>query len=139
MRVISILLVMWALLGSCAVLAADEAKPVAPNTDVEPKAVPKAKKDATIKPRAPDPAHMRTKCWTNVRDCAGRTTYGPFPQAMGCAIWWNDDAGGVRNFTLQPNETHTPENVRYNDTGACVEIRYAPPNYNNGRFYLWVP
>lgn len=121
----------FSMLLSHAVIAADEATPVAPNTGIEPKAAPKSKLNAkAIKP-------MRTGCWTNVRDCAGSTTYGPFQEDMGCAVWWNDGAGGVRNFTLRAGQTET-ENVRFNDTGACVAIRSAPPNYNNGRFYLWV-
>ena len=132
MRKVTAVFFACAMLGSRTVLAADEVKPVAPNAGVEPQSAPQSELDAsTIKA-------MRTSCYTSVRDCAGTTIFGPFQQDMGCAVWWNDGAGGVRNFTLKAGQRE-PVNVRFNDTGACVAVRYAPPNYDKGRYYLWIP
>lgn len=80
---------------------------------------------------------LTKNCYTNVQGCAGDTTYGAFTYDVGCTVWYNDGANGHSNFTLKAGQK-TEVSVRYNDTGACVAIQYAPPNYNNGRFYLYV-
>ncbi|WLR94260.1 hypothetical protein [Shinella zoogloeoides] len=80
---------------------------------------------------------LTTNCYTNVRGCEGFTKYGPFSYAVGCTVWYNDGANGHSNFTLGANQS-TEVRVRYNDTGACVGAQYAPPRYENGRYYLYV-
>lgn len=80
---------------------------------------------------------FRTNCYTDVRDCAGVTKIGPTNIDIGCTIWWNDGAAGLTNFTLRAGSSAS-YNVRFNDTGACIALQYAPPKYENGRWYLWV-
>jgi hypothetical protein len=78
----------------------------------------------------------RTNCYTNVQDCAGYSTVGGFSYDVGCSIWWNNGANGRTNLTLRAGQTHEYY-VRYNDVGACIELRYAPPR-ESPRFYMYV-
>ena len=82
-------------------------------------------------------AVTRTNCRTSAPDCAGRAPFGNFTYAVSCSIWWNNGAGGRKNFTLSAYEIHYEE-VRHADTGACIGLEYGPPR-DQPRFWIWVP
>jgi hypothetical protein len=126
--VLSLIAAITLVVASTAAYAA-ESDPKSPSIDQPEKRV-QSKSGEKVEP-------LTTNCWTNQQGCAGFTRYGPFTYAVGCALWYNDGRGGVSNFTLQANQSRE-ERVQYNDTGACVGIQYAPPNYNGNRYYLWV-
>lgn len=107
--------------------SAQEEKQISPLAeDKSPQMVPKGEIEA-----------LTTNCYTNVKGCEGYTTYGKFPYDVGCTVWYNDGANGHSNFTFRAGETREVY-VRYNDTGACVAIKYAPPKYEGNRYYLFV-
>lgn len=98
-------------------------------------------KEAPSQPQAQVPAGaimpMITHCYTNVRDCAGTAPFVAGNTDWSCTIFWNNGANGHSNFTLRSGQTNY-ENVRYNDTAACVG------GLNGGsetatRYWIWVP
>lgn len=101
--------------------------PASPN-DKTPKVAPDVN-TAEVRP-------LSTNCYTNQPGCEGFTTYGPFSYDVGCSLWYNNGANGRANFTIPANQSHE-ERVRYNDTGACIAIQYAPPR-DQPRYFLWV-
>lgn len=107
----------------------------AKHQNTAPSAAEKAPMEAPV---APGSRFMpfRTSCYTNDSSCAGWTKIGGFNYAVGCSIWWNNGAAGRTNLTLQAGATQDYY-VRYNDTGACIAIQYAPP-HDSPRYYLWV-
>jgi hypothetical protein len=81
---------------------------------------------------------MRTHCYTNATDYAGSAPFDPAGNDWSCTVFWNNGANGHSNFTLRVGNPPNYENVRYNDTAACV------PGLNGGsetanRYWIWVP
>src|ERR1700740_2874942 len=79
---------------------------------------------------------MITHCFTNVVNCAGTAPFDPAGNDWSCTVFWNNGANGHSNFTLRAGGPPNYENVRYNDTAACV------PGLNGGsegasRYWIW--